>query len=124
MEIQKLIEVKGVFAPLTRMKLNPKLSYKIYKFLQAIESEERFFNAKIRELLDEYGKKDKDGKLITENGNIAVLEGKEKECNDAFAELQSVEVSAPDIRFTLEELNEITLSVQDIAIIENFIQEE
>lgn len=124
MKIQKLIQARGVFAPLTRIKLNPKLSYKIYKFLRTIENEEQFFNVKFRELVDEYGKKDDKGKLIIENGNIAIIDGKEKECNDAFNELQSIEVSTPDIHFTIEELKDLTLSVQDIAIIEEFIQEE
>jgi len=124
MKIQKLVQVKGVFAPFVRTRLSPKLSYKLLKFLKAIEFEEKFFNSKVKELLNEFGQKNKQGKYITENGNIKIIEGKEEACANAFNELNDLEVSVPDITFTLEELKDITLSVQDIAIIEDFIKEE
>lgn len=124
MKIQKLVQVKGVFAPLTRTKLSPKLSYKILKFLKAIEFEEKFFNSKIKELLNEFGQKDEKGKYVAEKGKIKIISGREEACANAFNELNNLEVSPPDITFTLEELNDITLSVQDMLIIEDFIKEE
>lgn len=123
MKIGQLLKVKGVFTPFIRMRLSPRLSYKLLKFIKAIEFEEDFFNAKFREIVQECAKKDEQGKFITDNnGNIALE--KSNKFKAAVEELNEIEVTAPDIKFTLDELQDLTLSVLDIAVIEDFIQEE
>lgn len=123
MKIGQLLKVKGVFTPFIRMRLSPRLSYKLLKFIKAIEFEEDFFNTKFREIVQECAKKDEQGKFITDdNGNIA-LEKSDK-FKAAVEELNDIDVTAPDIKFTLDELQDLTLSVLDIAIIEDFIQED
>lgn len=124
MKLQELVKIKSVFAPIVRLKLSPKLSYKIMKLLKEIEFDETFLNRKIKELIDEYGERDKNGKFVIENGNIVIQKDKEQECQKALLELNDLEVDNPTCSFTLNELQEITLSVQDMAIIENLIKEE
>lgn len=125
MKLKKLVQVKGVIIPLIRTKLTPKLSYKILKFIRAIEFEERFFNEKLREIIDEYGKKGEDGKfLFDKDDNILIKEEKVEDCNKAIAELDELEVTPPAVRFTLDELENLSLSVVDMAIIEEFIVQE
>lgn len=124
MKLQELVKIKSVFAPIVRLKLSPKLSYKIMKLLKEIEFDETFLNNKIKELIDEYGERDKSGKFVIENGNIVIQKDKEQECQKALLELNNLEVDKPTCSFTLNELQEITLSVQDMAIIENLIKEE
>lgn len=124
MKLQELVKIKSVFAPIVRLKLSPKLSYKIMKLLKEIEFDETFLNRKIKELIDEYGERDKSGKFVIENGNIVIQKDKEQECQKALLELNDLEVDNPTCSFTLNELQEITLSVQDMAIIENLIKEE
>lgn len=123
MKIGQLLKIKGVFTPFIRMRLSPRLSYKLLKFIKAIEFEEDFFNSKFREIVQDCAKKDKEGKFVTDtNGNI-VLEKTDK-FKAEIEELNEIEVTAPDIKFTLDELQNLTLSVLDIATIEDFIQEE
>lgn len=123
MKIGQLLKIKGVFAPFIRMRLAPRLSYKLLKFIKAIEFEEEFFNSKFREIVDDCAKKDEQGKFITDkNGNIA-LEKSDK-FKKAVEELNDIEITAPDISFTLDELQGLTLSVLDIALIEDFIKED
>lgn len=124
MKLQELVKIKSVFAPIVRLKLSPKLSYKIMKLLKEIEFDETFLNSKIKELIDEYGERDKSGKFVIESGNIVIQKDKEQECQKALLELNNLEVDNPTCSFTLNELQEITLSVQDMAIIENLIKEE
>ena len=52
------------------------------------------------------------------------MESAEDECNKAFAELDAVEVEAPSTLFTLDELSEIKLSVEDMVALSPFITEE
>lgn len=125
MKLKKLIQVKGIFVPFIRTKLPAKLSYKILKFIRAVEFEEKFLNDKLKEIIGEYGKKDENGKFVLDkDGNIVIQEDKVDACNKAVEELDELEVNAPEIKFDLAELDSLTLSVVDIAIIEDFINKE
>ena len=124
MNIQKLIQAKGVFSPLIRQKLSPKLSYKLLKFIRSIEAEEEFYNSKLREIINEYCKKDDEGKFVIENGEVVFIEDTESEGRKSIEELNNTEVESPNISFTLDELQDVALSVVDIAKIEDFIKEE
>lgn len=124
MKIQKLIQAKGVFAPLIRLKVSPKLSYKLLKFIRSVELEEEFFNSKLREIFEEYCIKDENGKFVVENDRVVLKLETKTEGEKALAELNDTEVDAPAIQFTLDELQDLTLSVIDMAKIEDFIKEE
>lgn len=125
MKIQKLMQVKGVFEPFAREKVSPAAAYKLFKFISALDNEASFYNGKVHELLEEFGTKNQDGVLIPDsNGNAIIPEEKQAEFERACTELNNIEVTPPDITFTISELNGITLSAIDIAIIEDFIKEE
>lgn len=123
MKIGKLLKIKGVFTPFIRMRLSARLSYKLLKFIKAIEFEEEFFNTKFRDIVQDCTEKDEHGEFVVDkNGNIALK--KSEEFKKAVEELNNIEVTAPDIKFTLDELQDLTLSVLDIALIEDFIKED
>ena len=124
MTIVTLVKAKEVLAPLFQEKLSPKLSYKIMKFVSKIETEETFYNTKLKEIIDKYGAKDTDGRLVTSDGGVQIAEGMQEECKAALAELDAVDVSAPDIKFTLDELSEVKLSTIDMFMLADFITEE
>ena len=123
MQIGTLIKTKNVLVQFFTEKLTPKLSYKLMKFISKIETEEKFFNEKMREIIDKYGEKDEKGKLIPMDNGIKLKDGTAFECNKEIAELESIEVEAPNITFTLDELSEIKLSVQDMFLLSEFIIE-
>lgn len=125
MTIKKLVQVKGVFTPLIRTKLSPRIAYKIFKLIKAIEFEENFLNEKLKIILKEYAQTDEKGNFVyDEKGNICLIKGKEEDCNNAINELNDIEVDKPNFNFTLDELDSLSLSVIDMAIIEDFIIEE
>ena len=123
MKIGKLIYIKGIFTPLCKEKLSPKLSYKLMKFISKIETEETFFNKKMQEIIDTYGEKGKDGNFIALDNGIKIKDECKVECNKALMELHAVEVEAPNITFTLDELSEVKLSVEDMIVLDEFIKE-
>lgn len=123
-KVGKLIRAKGVLIPYFKAKLSPKLSYKLMKFINQIETEERFFNEKLKEIINLYGEKDDKGNLIPLDGGIKIKDDEREECNNALEELDSVEVEMPTVDFTLEELNEIKLSIEDMVALSDFIKDE
>lgn len=124
MTIIKLIKAKEVLMPVFQQKLSPKLSYKIMKFVSKIEVEETFYNTKLKEIIDKYGAKDSEGNLQTTENGVQIAEGKREECKNALAELDAVEVTPPDIQFSLDELSEIKLSAIDMFMLADFIAEK
>lgn len=123
MQISKLLSVKKVISTFLEEKIPAKLAYKFYKFACAIETEEKFFNQKMQEVIQTYCAKDENGELIKTEGGFKIAEGMTGECNKTVAELYELEVTAPDIVFNISELEVLNLSVQDMIILSDFIKD-
>ena len=117
------LQIKGIGATVVDAKMPTKTAYKFMKLLKAIETEETFFNEKMRDIIFEFGKKDENGQpIFLENGNVEIIEGKEVECNERVKELEDIEVDIPDTKFTLEELEVLELSPRDIYALDPVIE--
>ena len=123
MKLIRIINAKEIFAPHFQEKLSPSLSYKIYKLCKFAEQEEGFYNQKMREIIEEYAERDENGGFININGQIKLVEATAQEAKQRVVDLETIDVEAPNIKFTLDELSEIKLSVMDIAAIDGFIEE-
>lgn len=123
MKIKQLIEAKRVIMPLVQEKLSPRLSYKLMKFIKEIEVEEDFYNKKLNELVDKYGERDENNKLIYTDTGVKIQENKMSDCSAELQEIGDVDVDAPSITFTLDELDSVKLSVSDMFFLQDFIVE-
>ena len=54
---------------------------------------------------------------------IRIVEDKIAEAEKAMRELNEIEVEVPNIKFTLDELDELKLSVADMFALDAFIEE-
>lgn len=124
MQIGKLIQVKRVLTPFFHEKLSAKLSYKLMKFVSKLETEENFYNGKMREIIDTYCEKDENGNFIPLDNGFKVKDGCILDCNKAISELDVLDVEAPEITFSVDELSEMKLSVSDMMALSHFITEE
>ena len=124
MNIITLLNAAKIFMQFDQTKIAPKLAYKIMKFCKAVSVEEEFFNTKRNEIIDAYAVKDENGQVVVDdNGMIRIVQDKIAEANAAMNELNSIEVDAPNIQFTLEELGAFELSVSDMFALDAFIAE-
>jgi len=122
MKICTLIGAIQVFNQFAQTKISAKLAYKIMRFCKDSETEEIFFNTKRQEIIDTYSIKDDNGNIvITDNGMIKIIPDKTDEANATLQELNNVEIEPPNVRFTLEELEELKMSVADMYAINEFI---
>lgn len=125
MKIKLLLVIKQLMCSILDIKLSTKTSYKIFKLIKKIEEDEIFYNTKLQEILDRFGEKDKQGKFITdEKGNIKLNSKNVEGCRKAITELDNLEVECPNIIFTIDELEPLNLSVNNIILLQNFIEEE
>ena len=125
LKIYKIINFSSFFEKVKNQKLPFKTSYQLTLLDQEIEKHTNFYQEKFRELIMEYGKKDSDGGLVpTADGQgIQLMEDKIQEANERIQELQSLDVELPDIKFSPNDFNNISLSPLEMKAILPFIEE-
>lgn len=102
---------------------NAKLGYLLYKNIQNINKEIRYFEEAKNKIINKYGKKDKAGNyLVDANGNIKFKDNNsvEKELNDVL----QLEVDCDINELSLEEVNNWSMSALDISKIAFMIKNE
>ena len=124
MNILNLISAARVFAQIGQTKISSKLAYKIMRFCKSIAADEEFYNNKRNEIINEYAVRDENGAIVqSDDGVVNIIQDKITEANAALMELNGVEVEAPNIKFSLSELEELKLSVADMFALDAFIEE-
>ena len=124
MTLYNIQQLTQIFSPHITQKLPVSVSYKIYKLMRALEEEQKFFEERRQEIINQYGEHDENGQLkISEQGFVQIPEAVRLEAQEKLNELADIDVELPNIAFTIEELEGINLSVQDIAILEPLLKE-
>lgn len=123
MKLKNLLNARKIIIQYKDDKLSPTLAYKFVKFMKASDSEEAFYNDKLKQLIEEYALKDEKGQIATQDGNIRLMPAKIQDFNNAANELQETEVEAPNVQFKISELEQIKLSVTDLYALDDFVME-
>ena len=123
MKILNLIQAKNVFNANEEVE-NKKVGYKIVKFIKAIEIETEFYYKSLAKIRDKYAKRDENGNFVADqDGNIAIIPEKANDYIREMNELNDIDVPAPDIRFTIEELECVKMALGGLYILDPFIDE-
>lgn len=124
MNIVTLMNAAKVFNQVAQTKISSKLAYKIMKLCKSAAEDEEFYNNKRNEIINEYAVRDENGQIsVSDDGMINIIQDKIPEAERALRELNEIEVDAPNIKFTLDELDELKLSVADMFALDAFIVE-
>ena len=100
------------------------LSYKIAKGLNLISTELDFYKKQYTLCLKAYAQQNSDGNFeMTDNGNIKIKPGSEEECIKRLQELDSMEFELSNFEFTLEELDGLNFTINDMKVLSPFIKE-
>lgn len=100
-------------------------AYKLAKLQKAVENDHDFYVNKLNELIQIYSERGEDGApLLTEDGNgIRIRKEVLSEFETKVNALWNVEVDAPDIKFSLDELDGLKITVEEAGLLEPFIEE-
>lgn len=124
MKLNKIEPLYTTLLTLTEKEMPFSLSYKFTKILDKIETDYQYFIKKMREIINKYADKDGNGELIIKDNNIQIKKDfislAEKELN----ELNNIEVTIPDIFFTIEELKSLSIKPADLRALLPFIKED
>lgn len=125
LQISKVLKLQNIYNKIHEQKLPIKLTYKISKLFSAINEETEFYYEKLREIVDNYAERDEGGNPVSANDGLGVKIQKDliPECQKQLNELTSLEVMLPDIRFTLDELEPMDMTVDDFTLLLPFVDE-
>lgn len=125
MKMYEILELQTLYNSIANIKLPLKTTYKFTRLMKRAEAELEFYQTKFQEIISEYGEKDSDGqyKFIENGQSIAIISGKEQECSAKLLELRNLDVEINDIKFTIEELEGIDVSISELACIMSLIED-
>lgn len=103
-----------------------KTAYKMNKIYERAAQEQTFIQEQQQKIAEKYAQRDEKGNLILtdDKTDILVEPSKMNECKKALRELVEIEVELPDYSFTLDELEPLKLSINDLQPLMNFIYEK
>lgn len=103
-----------------------KTAYKMNKIYERAAQEQMFIQEQQQKIAEKYAQRDEKGNLILtdDKTDILVEPSKMNECKKALRELVEIEVELPDYSFTLDELEPLKLSINDLQPLMNFICEK
>ena len=121
----QVFKILNIYSRVKELKAPAKVAYKFNKLCASLEGENKFYAEELNKIIQQYGEKEEDGsfKKTADGSGIKikqeVFETAQKEINN----LEFLDVDAPDISFTLEELDGLQLSIEDFQYMLPFIEE-
>ena len=124
MKMYEVLELSNLYNSISNIKLPLKTTYKFTRLMRRADEEIAFYQEKFREIVEEYGVKEiGEYKLTSDGQSIAIIPGKEIECNTKIAELRNLEVPIENIKFSIEELEGIDISISELSCLMSLIEE-
>ena len=124
MKMYEVLELQPLYASIANIKLPLKTTYKFTRLMKRAEEEISFYQEKFREIVEEYGVKENGEYKLTPDGkSIAIVPGKEIECNKKLAELRNLDVLIDGIKFSIEELEGIDVSISELSCLMSLIED-
>lgn len=123
MKMYEVLDLQVLYASIINIKLPLKTTYKFARLMKRAEEEISFYQEKFREIVEEYGVKENGEYKLTPDGqSIVIIPGKEVECNNKLAELRNLEVQIDGIKFSVEELEGIDVSISELSCLMPLIE--
>ena len=124
MKMYEVLELQSLYNAIANIKLPLKTTYKFTRLMKRAEEEIAFYQEKFREIVEEYGVKENGEYKLTPDGqSIVITSGKEVECNNKLTELRNLEVQIDGIKFSIEELEKIDVSISELSCLMSLIED-
>ena len=99
MKMYEILEIANLYESIKNVKMPLKTTYKFTKLIKQAEEEITFYQTKFQEIIENYGAKENGQfKLTADGSSIAIIPGKELECNEKIYELRNIEVNIDNIK--------------------------
>ena len=124
MKMYEILDLQILYKSIANTKLPLKTTYKFTRLMKRAEEEIAFYQEKFREIVEEYGVKENGEYKLTPDGmSIEIIPGKEVDCNNKLAELRNLDVQIDSIKFSIEELEGIDVSISELSCLMSLIED-
>lgn len=123
MKLSQIVDLSNSLSKIIKLDMPFALSYKFNKLITLVDSNEQFYNSKVRELLDQYGDHDENGQLKQDEYGIQLKPETQVEFHEKLAALRDVESDDKLPTFNLTELECLSISPQDLYPLMPLIEE-
>lgn len=99
------------------------LTAKFLRLADELARENNFIEKQRRDIISKYGKKDENGELIIDDGNVSFDEGIAEKVQEELNELANLEIEITDRNITEEDLEKanLELTMSQFAILRSFL---
>lgn len=125
----RFFEIKNFIDTYEKIKnttLPIKVGYKLAKLAALCQKEMEIYQSQLNKIILEYGARDENNQLIqTDNGNgVKIKEDKIQECQEKLNELSTLEIEINESPISIEALENLELSLDEIGALSSFLSEE
>ena len=123
-KIYQVLGILSIYERVRELKVPAKVAYKFNKLCNALKNDADFYRVELNKIIERYGERDENGSLIPlEYGGVKIKSEDMPTAQKEINNLDNLEVDAPDIKFTVDELDGLQLSIEDFNRILPFIEE-
>lgn len=120
---KQITNILDVIEEIKTKKFNINTQYKMLLIKKYIKEDLEVIEEQYQLLIEQYGEKDKNGLLIrTENGGIKIKQEYIEDCQQKIQDFNNLDITIPDITFSIDELEELNLSFEKLEYFMPFIK--
>lgn len=122
-KMNEVLSFQFFYTEVKNKSLPIKTAYKFTKLFNKVEEELKFYQEQIVKISEEYGERDSEGGLVLlESGNgIKIKPELIEECQLKITELLEIEVEIGEITFSIDELEGVEISIEDMNLLSKII---
>lgn len=115
MKLFEVLSIQNFYNLVLNAKLPIKTTYKLTRLMRRVEEEAKFYQTEFAKIVNEYALRE-NGELVYSDDmtSIKIIEGKEEECTSKILELKNLEIDLSEFHFSIEEFDNIELSINDM----------
>lgn len=115
--------IKDVIVLLGQQKFDVQTQYKLLKIKRAAQEEEELYQEQIMSNCEQFFELGENNQpIISEQGGYKIKKDKIQECNIFIAQMKKVQVQIPDIYFTIDEIEKLNLTLEQMEAFMPFIK--
>lgn len=112
-----------IYEKLSNKTFNINTQYKFILLKNEIEKDGDIIDEQMKLILNEYGEKDSNNEIIRlEDGGYKIKEDVMEECLEKVQQVQNQKIQVPDIYFSLDELENLELTLPELQVLAPFIK--
>ena len=118
MKMYEVLTLQNFYASIHDKKMPIKTAYKLSRLAKRVEEETQFYQSQFHKIIEDYALKE-NGQLVYSEDmtSIKIIPCKEDECAAKMTELRELEVNLSEFEFTIEEFDDLELTINQMASI-------